>query len=257
MTPPPHLEPNSLNESTDSANQAPLDDASFEENSQTTQYNTDEVIEPLAESEQLDSLDSTKPDFGFEHEVLTKINDEFSAIKDLLNRSIEDRSTLESMSDTIQQLRQDQVSTLLLPGIQRIVIALHAIADALSKDESEYTLEDFRRIFRQELEYIDSLLRDSLENFGFEEVTSSIGTQFQPRQHQAKQKIRTSDESLDKKIAKVMRSGFTFAGSERAIIPAQVSVYQYDESISETTSSSNTNAQSSCNNSGDPTPLDN
>lgn len=125
------------------------------------------------------------------------------------------------MHSMIEHLQQDQVRSLLKPVFVRLA-TLHAEANEIAaqkKEEDPTGSDDF--------EYFATCIEEIFALFDIDSVCAAVGNKFDAKKHQADRSIKTDDPSLDKTITRVIRQGFAFAGAERTLLPARVSIKKY------------------------------
>jgi molecular chaperone GrpE (heat shock protein) len=130
---------------------------------------------------------------------------------------------IRQMQSRIEQLQGDQVQALLKPVIQRFA-GLHAQAvdaseQARSRGESAEKNFDFFAV----------AIEEALGLVDIESVAAAPSIEFDPSKHHASRSVATDDASLDGRIQRVLRQGFTYAGAARVFLPAQVSIYRYEQ----------------------------
>lgn len=143
-------------------------------------------------------------------------------------RSARSEEIIRTMQSRITELQGDQIQALLKPTIQRFA-GLHAqAADALQAaiDRNEYSAADFS--------FFMTSIEDALGLIDFDSVGAAVGVAFDSTRHHATSVTATGDLALDRTIQRVIRQGFKHADAARVSIPALVTIYQYDESLSTT-----------------------
>lgn len=122
----------------------------------------------------------------------------------------------------VETLQNDQLQQLLMPALQRLAILHTEAINAAQQAKADPTR------FQAEIEfdYFTATLTESLALLGFDIVTAAQGVPFDRNVHASRKTVTTSDTDLDGCIAKVFRQGLIRDGSERAFLPAQVSVYR-------------------------------
>lgn len=129
---------------------------------------------------------------------------------------------IRQMQSRIEQLQGDQVQALLKPVIQRFA-GLHAQAI-----ESSEQARDRLEAAEKDFSFFAVAIEEALGLVDIESVGASPSVEFDPRKHHASRIVATGDPELDKRIQRVLRQGFTYAGAPRVFLPAQVSVYRYE-----------------------------
>lgn len=125
-----------------------------------------------------------------------------------------------SLHARIEKLQDDQVRSLLKPLFERLS-TLHAQAvdgSASLAEESPSAAEDF--------EYFAETIEDMLSLYDIDSVGATVGKPFDARLHQSARIVATDDPALDGMIQRVARQGFIFAGADRVLLPARVSVFR-------------------------------
>lgn len=126
-----------------------------------------------------------------------------------------------SLHSRIEKLQDDQVRSLLKPFFERLS-TLHAQAldsSAALVTEAPAAAEDF--------EYFAETIEDMFSLYDIDSVGAAVGNPFDARLHQSARIIATDDPALDATIQRVARQGFIFAGADRVLLPARVSVFRY------------------------------
>ncbi|WP_426936857.1 nucleotide exchange factor GrpE [Brevibacterium sp. LE-L] len=126
-----------------------------------------------------------------------------------------------SLHSRIEKLQDDQVRSLLKPFFERLS-TLHAQAldsSAALATEAPAAAEDF--------EYFAETIEDMFSLYDIDSVGAAVGNPFDARLHQSARIIATEDPALDATIQRVARQGFIFAGADRVLLPARVSVFRY------------------------------
>ena len=131
------------------------------------------------------------------------------------------------LQNRVESLQVDQVQQLLGPVLTRLAILITQSADAaqLAQMHGEGYRADV------DFEYLHDALIETLDLIGVESVGASPGAVFDRSVHASRKTVRTGDHGLDWTVAKVLRQGLIRPGSERAFLPAQVSVYRYDAEL--------------------------
>ncbi|MGV1004587.1 MAG: nucleotide exchange factor GrpE [Candidatus Nanopelagicales bacterium] len=130
---------------------------------------------------------------------------------------------IRQMQSRIEALQGDQVQALLRPVIQRFA-GLHAQAMEASeraRDHGEAAEKDFN--------FFAVAIEEALGLIDIESVSAAPSVEFDPRKHHAVRTVPTDDAALDKLVQRVLRQGFTYAGAPRVFLPAQVSVYRFEQ----------------------------
>lgn len=126
------------------------------------------------------------------------------------------------MQNRIEQLQGDQVQALLKPVIQRFA-GLHAQAVEASekaRGRGELAEKDFG--------FFTVAIEEALGLVDIESVGAAPGVEFDSRKHHASRIVPTADPTLDQRVQRVLRQGFTYVGAPRVFLPAQVSVYRFE-----------------------------
>lgn len=154
---------------------------------------------------------------------------EFAAMKGALERfhgrAEQYESIIRRMQGRIEELQADQIRELLKPVILKLA-SLHTVAMAAEERASARDDDASRKDF----DYFVSEIEESLGLLDIESIGVSVLDEFDAARHAARRRVDTDDASLDRRIAKVLRQGFTFVGAERTFIPAQVTVYRHASS---------------------------
>lgn len=130
---------------------------------------------------------------------------------------------IRQMQSRIEQLQGDQVQALLKPVIQRFA-GLHAQATEASekaRERGETAEKDFS--------FFAVAIEEALGLVDIESVGAAPGVEFDSGKHHASRVVPTREADLDQRVQRVLRQGFTYAGAPRVFLPAQVSVFRYEE----------------------------
>lgn len=141
---------------------------------------------------------------------------------------IEKDANLVKLQLQVQQLRQDQIASLLSPPLKALARMLYQMEDATKKDYGELPAAEIISKQKQDFEYFAESLADAIYQLGFSRVQIEADEAFKARIHKAVGRISTQDEELDQKIAAEVSPGFIYNGASKVIIPASVTVYQYE-----------------------------
>lgn len=129
---------------------------------------------------------------------------------------------IRQMQGRIEQLQGDQVQTLLKPVIQRFA-GLHAQATEAAEQASsrgESAVKDFS--------FFAVAIEEALGLMDIESIGATASAPFDSSRHHATRIVPTQEPDLDSRVERVLRQGFTYVGSVRVFLPAQVSVYRYE-----------------------------
>lgn len=143
------------------------------------------------------------------------------------------------LQDRVESLQVDQVQQLLGPVLTRLAILITQSADAaqLARTHGEGYRADV------EFEYFHDALIETLDLIGVESVGAAPGAVFDRSVHASRKTVRTGNQGLDWTVAKVLRQGLVRPGSQRAFLPAQVSVYRYDADLDSSADEPHTNQE--------------
>lgn len=142
-------------------------------------------------------------------------------------RSARQEEIIRLMQQRVTELQGDQVQALLRPVLRRFA-GLHAqAADARdgAAERGEKAVNDFS--------YFMIAIEEALEMIDLESVGAQAGGPFSPDTQHASSAVATGDPTLARTIQRVVSQGFKYADSDRAVVPAQVVVYRYDEKLGE------------------------
>ncbi|MCQ2001128.1 nucleotide exchange factor GrpE [Arthrobacter zhaoxinii] len=166
----------------------------------------------------------------------TPIPDDSTALLGRINAALESfHSRAEHYEETnrllhtrIESLQSDQVRVLLKPVFERLATmqaqAVDAAADARGRDSSSAGDFEFFAISIDEL----------LALYDVEPVGAAPGITFDSKLHHGARIVPTADLELDGRIQRVQRQGYRYAGADRVMLPARVSVYRYTAPAPET-----------------------
>ncbi|OBG82672.1 nucleotide exchange factor GrpE [Mycobacterium sp. E802] len=144
------------------------------------------------------------------------------ALERFHERAEQYESIIRRMQARIEELQADQVRELLKPVILKLA-SLHTEAAAAEERASARADDSARKDF----DYFVSEIEETLGLLDVESIGVSAVDEFDASRHAARRRVETDDPSLDLRIAKVIRQGFTFVGAQRVFVPAMVNVYRY------------------------------
>lgn len=152
--------------------------------------------------------------------------DELAAMTDALERfhgrAEQYESIIRRMQSRIEELQADQVRELLKPVVLKLA-SLHT--EAAEAEARASTREDDSA--RKDFDYFVSEIEEVLSLLDIESIKVATGDEFDASKHAARRRVDTNDPSLDRRVGKILRQGFTFVGAERVFVPAMVNVYRY------------------------------
>jgi molecular chaperone GrpE (heat shock protein) len=157
--------------------------------------------------------------------LLATLGELTEQVKRFHERSARSEEIIRTMQSRITDLQGDQIQALLKPTIQRFA-GLHAQAaeaQQAARDRNENAAADFS--------FFMAAIEDALGQIDFDSVGAAVGATYDPTRHHATSTAATGDRALDKTIQRIIRQGFTLADAARVSIPAQVTIYQYTESL--------------------------
>jgi molecular chaperone GrpE (heat shock protein) len=146
-----------------------------------------------------------------------------SALERFHGRAEQYEAVIRRMQSRIEELQADQVRELLKPVIVKLA-ALHTEATEAEVRASTRGDDSVRKDF----DYFVSEIEDALGLLDIESINVSELDEFDASRHAAHRRIDTDDPSLDRRVAKVFRQGFTYVGAERVLVPAKVTVYRHN-----------------------------
>lgn len=141
------------------------------------------------------------------------------------DRSEHQEEIIRAMQERIVALQGDQILSLLRPALERIAVLHARAAEAASsaQERGERAAND--------LAFFATAVEDAFAMLDLSSVGAVEGMAFDSSSHAAAEAVVTGDEEQHLIIARVMRQGFTYPGARRATIPAQVTVYRFDEGL--------------------------
>lgn len=172
-------------------------------------------------------------------ELAAELADMASALERFHARAEQYESIIRRMQSRIEELQADQVRELLKPLILKLA-SLHTAA--IDAERRASTREDDAS--RRDFDYFVSEIEETLSLLDIESIGVSVLDEFDAARHAARRRVDTDDASLDRRIAKVIRQGFTYVGAERVFIPAQVTVYRHTSDSAEPATSAEDIAES-------------
>lgn len=191
---------------------------------------TDESEAPAAAAESREVTDVVSEASAGEHQLqpeeVSSSAEELAAMARALERfhgrAEQYESIIRRMQNRIEELQSDQIRELLKPVIIKLA-SLHTEATEASNRATERE-ED---LAQKDFDYYIREIEEALSLLNIESIDASPLDEFVAAKHAARRRIATEDPSLDRKVAKVLRQGFTFVGAERVFLPAMVNVYRY------------------------------
>lgn len=145
-----------------------------------------------------------------------------AALERFHTRAEQYESIIRRMQTRIEELQSDQVRELLKPVILKLA-DLHTEATAAEERASANEDDSARKDF----DFFVTEIEDTLGLLDIESIGTRVLDEFDPARHAARRRIDSDDPTLDKRVAKVIRQGFTYVGAERVFTPATVFVYRY------------------------------
>ena len=142
-------------------------------------------------------------------------------------RTARHEEIIRQMQSRITELQGDQVQSLLKPILVRFA-SIHAQAVEAELEAQNADEKSAAKSFA----YFADAIDEAFGLFGLESVGARVGGDFDKVRHHALSAVKTSDHSLDKKVQRVIRQGFTDPESTRTTVPAQVIIYKFEESNS-------------------------
>ncbi|MGH9800605.1 MAG: nucleotide exchange factor GrpE, partial [Blastocatellia bacterium] len=154
-------------------------------------------------------------------EWTSQINTRFDELGQWLNESNRIATERERIIDRLhqenQQLKGGELQQAMLP-LFRDLIRLH---DDLQQTAQRYAGQDNAESARDFMSYSEASA-DILYRYGVERYETVVGTAFNPKEQRALAAIPTTDESLDRMIAKIIRSGFRTESRNIRLLEAEV-----------------------------------
>lgn len=140
-------------------------------------------------------------------------------------RSERQEQIVRAMQDRISSLQGDQILALLKPALLRFA-RLHAQAEesaVRARGRGEEAEKDFA--------FFATSVEEALGLLDLDSIGAEAGAPFDSTRHAATEAVATADPALDRTIARVVRQGFTYPDAKRVTLPAQVTVYRFDETL--------------------------
>ncbi|KDQ04753.1 hypothetical protein EN35_27850 [Rhodococcus qingshengii] len=138
-------------------------------------------------------------------------------------RSEQYESIIRRMQSKIEDLQSDQVRTLLKPVINRLAVLYTEAVSAAQRAADRGDLKS-----QKDFGYFADEVEEGLGMLDIESLDTQVDDEFDAARHAARGTAVTGDQSLDRKVASVVRQGFTYVGAERVFLPALVKVYRFD-----------------------------
>lgn len=174
----------------------------------------DTLLAVEVETKEEASVDSIFPDVASLTRAIDRLSQQISADQDLISR----------MQSRIEILQSDQVRALLAPAVTELA-NLHAeFAESSGRDYERLGIDRVRREFTILSDHVET----AIDLLGAVSLDVQVGDLFDPRVHQAVKNVPTGDAALDRKVAAVLRQGFTFDPAGKPVLYARVRVYSYD-----------------------------
>lgn len=160
-----------------------------------------------AEATEADGKTNAQATATVNAEWVSQINARFDELGEWLNESNRIATERERIIDRLhqenQQLKSGELQQAMLP-VFRDLIRLH---DDLHQTAQRYAEQNNAEAARDFHSYSEAAA-DILYRYGVERYDAAAGTAFNPKEQRALAAIPTTDESLDRVIAKIVRSGF-------------------------------------------------
>lgn len=171
----------------------------------------------------------------------TSMLTEFRQLSEYVTAKLDEGTTEPLLDDdprdtairALETARMDIISKTLAPAATVVVDLLKHTEDGLQQDLSQLTAEQAQQQTRDMYEYFEQQLQDLLRVLGFADVKAKPGDAFDRKLHKTVRRVETSDASLNDTIHCVLAPGFGHPGAQNTAIPAQVAVYRYVASASE------------------------
>ena len=182
---------------------------------------TDSTSTTPAEATEADGQTNDQTNATANVELVSQINARFDELGGWLNESNRIATERERIIDRLhqenQQLKSGELQQAMLP-LFRDLIRLH---DDLQQTSQRYAGQDNAEAARDFQSYSEAAA-DILYRYGVERYDAVAGTAFNPKEQRAMAAIPTADESLDRMIAKIVRSGFRTESRNIRLLEAEV-----------------------------------
>lgn len=195
----------------------PLDVASGEPRETDVQ---DEVDEDASDGD-ADTTDAVRTAADLAGQS-TELADMVKALERFHGRAEQYESIIRRMQARIEELQADQVRELLKPVILKLA-SLHTEASG-SQVRAAVRSDD---LGQKDFDFFVSEIEETLGLLDIESIGVSVLDDFDAGKHAARRRVETDDASLDRRVERVLRQGFTYVGAERVFMPAMVTVYRY------------------------------
>ena len=206
------------------------------ESADNTDNKTDECIQcnqSETSSEELSCQNDADPEPLASHidEVFNKLDEKIDALNkqfsDRIARSEYEAKIIQNMDSELKTYKDDLYRSILKPLILELIDLRESIlkmsAFYLKKPEGEQTIPN--ATFADYAEDIS----DILEKYDVEVIKSISGDDCISGKHKILKTVPTDKESLHKKIAESLSSGYMYNG--RVIFAERVNVYKFEESV--------------------------
>ncbi|ORI21159.1 nucleotide exchange factor GrpE [Rhodococcus sp. 1168] len=151
-----------------------------------------------------------------------ELADMVRALERFHSRAEQYESIIRRMQARIEELQADQIRELLKPVILKLA-SLHTEARG-SEARAAARSDD---LGQKDFDFFVSEIEETLGLLDIESIGVSVLDDFDAGKHAARRRVETDDASLDRRVERVLRQGFTYIGAERVFMPAMVTVYRY------------------------------
>lgn len=152
-----------------------------------------------------------------------------AALDSFHTRTEQYENTNRLLHSRIEDLQNDQVRSLLKPVFERLA-TMHAQAS-----EAATSMRDRDPSSASDFEFFAISINELLALYDVEPVGAVAGAAFNSKDHHGARTVPTCDADLEGKIQRVQRQGYRFAGADRVMLPARVSVYRYTPPVEQQT----------------------
>lgn len=155
------------------------------------------------------------------------------------DRAAAQEALIAKMHARIEVLQSGETKKLLKPVSNQLIALYSDLEDTAASLCPDTSVEQFGGLLTNFLLMVEQIL----DNLGLTTLGTAAGDDFEPRMHHAIKKVGTGDPTSDRKIVEVLRQGFIEPGEAKPLAPSRVSVFRYEGSRAEFTSTADTGEQ--------------
>jgi molecular chaperone GrpE (heat shock protein) len=179
------------------------------------------------EARNIEPIEAADPVLEALDAIQSRIDDRAASDAAFQERIAAQDQLIGRMQQQIEQLRSDQVRSLLKP----VLISLAKLhAETYRSQALDFDALPVSRIV-EEFEFFGDRIVEAIDQLGFASVDAQPGAEFDRTIHTAAKALDTDDPSLDRRIARVTRQGFSAPEDPKPLLYAQVEVFRYLEPV--------------------------